>query len=562
MPSWFPNPAPTVRRIRRLLHYFVRSGVFWQAVGLFVFLLAVLVVTALVNGRNNVIAGEIPTAIDAKDRGRYAKLAVQYISLFALLTLLGTLGRFLEETLALLLRRGLTEDLIRYYLGNRAYLRLRAHPEIDNPDQRITEDVKTLTQNALSFVIVVTRSALNFIVFWHVLRSITPTLVWAAAGYAALGSLMTLLIGRRLVGLNMDQLQKEADLRYELVRTRDAAEAIALQHDEGRQGPRLLGRLAIVVENMRKIILRTAILSMFTTAYSYMIIVVPILIVAPLVMNGTAPIGKLTQAADAFRFVVDAFSVIITEFPRLTLLTAVVARLGELTSVIRAPEEESALKLVENGDLVEVRELALTDPTDGHQFFGGGRIGFRVNRGEHTLIVGRPGAGKSELLQALAGLWKSGQGWIVRPPLDRIAFVSPQPYLTPGSLRALFDRDGGASPPTDAEILAALDTVALDELAGRVGGLNEERDWNAKLPLNERQALALARLLILKPTFAVLNEATGNFDGETRQNYYDRLAAAGVTIVTLSTRKLLPDFHKQFVQLPGGSHTVAGPAAA
>lgn len=561
MPSWLPNPAPNLRRTRRLFTYFVHSPEFPKAVALFALLLGLLILMAYLNGLNNRVSGEIPTAIDRRESDRYVSLAVMYVSLFAVLTLLGTASRFFEERLALMLRRGLTEDLIQTYLDNRAYLRLRGIPEIDNPDQRITEDVKTLTTGAVSFVIVLLRAGLNLFVFWTVLWEITPRLNWAAAGYAALGSLITVIIGRKLVGLNIDQLHKEADLRYELVRTRDHAEAIALQHDEGRQCPRLLDRMRIVVENARKIIARTAGLTIFTTAYGYMIVVVPILIVAPLVISGDRPIGKLTQAADAFRFVVDAFSVLINEFPRLTLLTAVVARLGELTKAIRTPTADNGLKLIENGDLLEVRELVLRDPTDGHQFFAGQKLGFKIDRDQHTLIVGKPGSGKSELLQAIAGLWKSGSGWIVRPTLDRIAFVSPQPYLTPSSLRALFTPDHGTS-PADKDLLAALEAVGLDELAGRVGGLDEERDWNGKLPLNERQALALARLLILKPTFAVLNEATGNFDGDTRQNYYDRLAASGVTIVTLSMRKLLPDFHKQFVPIPGGTATVAGPAAA
>jgi vitamin B12/bleomycin/antimicrobial peptide transport system ATP-binding/permease protein len=184
-----------------------------------------------------------------------------------------------------------------------------------------------------------------------------------------------------------------------------------------------------------------------------------------------------------------------------------------------------------------------------------------VDRHQHTLIVGKAGSGKTELLSALAGLWPTGHGWIVRPPLDRIAFVSPDPYITPGTLRQFLVPERGES-PSDRELLEALEIVGLDELAGRVGGLNVDLDWEAKLPISEQQALALARLLILKPTFAVLNEATGTFDGDTRQNYYQKLADYGVTIVTLSARKILPEFHKQFVPIPGGSQTTVGPAAA
>ena len=279
--------------------------------------------------------------------------------------------RFVEERLGLLLRRGLTQFLMENYLAGRAYLRLSNHPELDNPDQRITEDVKTMTSNALSFVLILINSTLSFFVFAQVLRGISPKLVWAAAVYAGFGSLITLVIGKRLVGLNIDQLHKEADLRFELVRTREHAEAIALQHDESRQGPRLLDRLRIVVENMRRIIARNVFLGLFTNAFNLLIPVVPILIVAPLIISGEQELGTVTQSMEAFLIVVNAFSIVVTNFPQLTILAAVVARLSELTTALRTPPKANGLKFEVNGDLLEVRDLVLSDPTDGHQFFAG-----------------------------------------------------------------------------------------------------------------------------------------------------------------------------------------------
>jgi vitamin B12/bleomycin/antimicrobial peptide transport system ATP-binding/permease protein len=558
----FPNPLPSWRRFVRLTALFVRSKAFFPSTLLFVLILLLLGGAAWLNYSNNLIYGDVMTAIDKGDADRFAKCVTQFVLFFLLLTLVGVSKTFIEERLGLLLRRGLTEFLIENYLAGRAYLRLTAHPEVDNPDQRITEDVKTFTANALSFVLIVINSALSFFVMAHILRGISPRLVWAAAVYAALGSLITVVIGKRLVSLNIDQLHKEADLRFELVRTREHAEAIALQHDEARQGPRLLVRLKIVVENMQRIIARNALLGLFTTTFNSLIVVVPILIVAPLVIRGEQEIGKVTQAVDAFRFVVNAFSVLVTEFPRLTLLTAVLARLAQLTAAIRTPPKENGLKLEVNGDLLEVRDLVLSDPTDGHQFFAGCRVNFTIEPGQHTLIVGRPGSGKSELLRTLAGLWATGHGTVIRPPLDRIAFVSPVPYLTPGSLRQLMTPFGQTVSSSNRELLDILSVLHLDELAGRVGGLDNERDWSAALALNERQSLALARLLVIRPKFAVLNEATGTLDGPTRRDFYKRLAELGVTIVTLSARPILPEFHVQHITLPGGMTTTAGPAAA
>jgi putative ATP-binding cassette transporter len=560
--SLFPNPLPTWRRFKRLTALFLRSKSFVPSLMLFIMILLLLWAAAELNYQNNFNYGDVMTAIDKSDAALFRNCVIQFVLFFLLLTVVGVSKTYIEERLGLLLRRGLTEFLIENYLAGRAYLRLTSYSEVDNPDQRMTEDVKTLTANALSFVLIVINSALSFYYMAYILRGITPRLVWAAAIYAILGSLITLIIGKRLVRLNYNQLQKEADLRFELVRTREHAEAIALQHDEARQGPRLLNRLRIVVENMRRIIARNALLGLFTTTFNNLIIVVPILIVAPLVIRGEQEIGKVTQAVDAFRFVVNAFSVLVTEFPRLTLLTAVLARLGQLTAAIHTPPKANGLKHEINGDLLEVRDLILSDPTDGHQFFAGCHVNFKIEPGQHTLIVGRPGSGKSELLRTLAGLWATGHGTVIRPPLDRIAFVSPVPYLTPGSLRQLMTPFGETISSSNRELLDILAVLHLDELAGRVGGLDKERDWSSALALNERQSLALARLLVVRPKFAVLNEATGTLDGATRRDFYKRLAELGVTVVTLSARAILPEFHVQHITLPGGMTTAAGPAAA
>lgn len=553
------GPGRNFRRFVRLTRLFVRSPVFPRAAGLFSLLMLLLWAQTKISIRNNRIGGDIFTAIDNGDATEYWNLALWYIGLFLLLTVVDVCFRFGEERLGLLLRRGLTEHLIDRYLGGRSYLRLLDQPEVDNPDQRISEDVKTLAGNALSFLLIVVRAVAYLFAFSAVLKGITPKLVWAALAYAAVGSLVTLLVGKRLVRLNIDQIHKEANLRFELVRTRENAQAIALQHDESRQRPRLLDRLADVIANYRRIITRNAFLGLATTSFNYLIAVIPVLIVAPLVLGGQAKIGVLYRSVDAFRYVVNAFSVLITEFPRLTLLTAVTARLGELAGAIAAPPKKNGIYIEEDGDLLAVESLALTDPVDGHRFFAG--MTFEVTPGEHLLLVGRPGSGKSELALALAGLWPAGYGKIIRPPLDRIAFVPPEPYLTPGSLRHVLAPDPASACVTTEGLHEALGAVGLEAIAERVGGLDAERDWDVCLSLNERQALALARLLVAPPKFAVLDEAMTALDAETRESYYQRLVKAGVTIVSLAPRRVLPEFHNRTIILPGGSASQAPTAA-
>jgi len=554
-----PEPGLTLRRLVRLAGLFVRSPVFPPAAVLFGLLMALLASQTFITLRNNRILSDIFTAIENKDAGAYFTLALFYLGFYVLLTGVDVTFRYFEERLGLLLRRGLTQHLIDRYLAGRSYLRLLDRPEVDNPDQRISEDVKTLTGNALSFLLIVVRAVVYLIAFSAVLKGITPRLVWAALAYSVVGSVLTLLIGKRLVRLNIDQIHKEANLRFELVRTRENAQAIALEREEGRQRPRLLDKLSDVIANYRLIITRNAFLGLATTGFNYLIFVIPILIVAPLILAGQMPLGKLAQSVDAFRYVVNAFAVLITEFPRLTLLTAVIARLGELVGAMAAPPKRNGLVVDEDGDLLAVESLALTDPGDGHRYFAG--MSFEVAPGEHLLVVGRPGSGKSELALALAGLWPTGYGKIIRPPLDRLAFVPPEPYLTPGSLRNVLAPDPDSACVADAGLHEALAAVGLEAIVERVGGLDTERDWNAHLSLNERQALALARLLVVPPKFAVLDEVVTALDAETRASFYQRLVKAGVTIVTLAPRRVLPEFHHRTILLPGGSASQAPTAA-
>jgi putative ATP-binding cassette transporter len=554
-----PEPGLNVRRLVRLAGLFVRSPVFPAAAGVFALLMVLLASQTFITLRNNKILSDIFTAIDNQDAAAYSSLALFYLGFYVLLTGVDVTFRFFEERLSLLLRRGLTQHLIDRYLGGRSYLRLLDRPEVDNPDQRISEDVRTLTGNALSFLLIVVRAVVYLIAFSAVLKGITPRLVWAALAYSVAGSVVTLLIGKRLVRLNINQIHKEANLRFELVRTRENAQAIALEREEGRQRPRLLDKLADVIANYRLIITRNAFLGLATTGFNYLIFVIPILIVAPLILAGQMPLGKLAQSVDAFRYVVNAFAVLITEFPRLTLLTAVIARLGELVTAMAVPPKRNGLVVEEDGDVLAVESLALTDPGDGHRYFAG--MSFEVVPGEHLLIVGRPGSGKSELALALAGLWPAGFGKITRPPLDRIAFVPPEPYLTPGSLRHVLAPDPASGCVTDEGLHEALGAVGLEAIAERVGGLETERDWNAHLSLNERQALALARLLVMPPKFAVLDEVVTALDAETRESFYQRLVRAGVTIITLAPRRVLPEFHRRTILLPGGSASQAPTAA-
>ncbi|MFL5329038.1 MAG: ABC transporter ATP-binding protein/permease [Gemmataceae bacterium] len=544
--------SSTTRRLIRLTRLFIASRYFWPAVALFSVILTLLTVLSRLNVYNVEYIGDLTTAMKDRKSVRFWQIALVLAGLCFVISGFSAVKQYVEERLALLLREGLTRHLLDRYLDHRAYLRLADQTEVDNPDQRITEDVKTLTGSSLSFAIILSNAVINCITFTHQLWKITPHLVWAAYTYALVGTTLTILIGKRLVALNIRQLKKEADFRFEMVRTREHAEAIAVQHDEVRLMPRLVTKLGAVIINWKAYILRNAFLTQFTQFYNLLYVgqqpIVSALVVAPLYFaSDTMEFGVFVKSAASFVFVVNAISVIVTDFPRVTQITAAFSRLGELRTAMDDMTNTNGIEVWEAPNQVSAENLTLLDPSDGHVFVE--NLNFEVAAGKHLLVVGPAGSGKSELMRALAGIWRKGHGKIIRPPLDQIAFLPPQPYLTPGTLQNLLSPDRPGAPSADPmRVREALAVVGLMPVVDRVGGLNVERDWSM-LSLGERQALMLAEMLVTPPRFAVLDEATSTLDARTRTDLYIRLARAGTTIITLSAHPVLPDFHKQRLDL-------------
>src|SRR5262249_3106287 len=231
---------------------------------------------------------------------------------------------------------------------------LRANGEIDNPDQRISEDVRSFTSTTLSFVLLILNGTLTAIAFSGVLWAISRTLFLVALAYAGVGSFLTVVFGYRLVGLNYAQLDREADFRADLVHTRANAEALALSQNEPGVLRRLERHLDALVSNFRRITSVNRNLGFFTTGYNYMIQIIPALIVGPLFMRGDVEFGVVTQSAMAFSQLLGAFSLIVTQFQSISSFTAVIARLGSLGEAIEKSEAASSLshERCEHGDML------------------------------------------------------------------------------------------------------------------------------------------------------------------------------------------------------------------
>jgi putative ATP-binding cassette transporter len=313
-------------RFVRAIKTFAQSDVGWKAKLIFAALVLLLCAANALNVVNSYVGRNFMTAIADRNMPGFVRQAFIYIGVFAALTLVAVIARFGEERLGLLWRDTMTRGILLRYLADGTYQRLNVSGAIANPDQRISEDVRAFTVTTLSFALMALNSAFTIVAFSGVLWTISPLLFGVAVLYAA--------IGRPLIKLNYDQLDKEASFRSQLIEVRNNAEAISAARNEGPQMIQLLSRLDELVANFRKITSINRNVGFFTTGYNWMIQIIPALIIAPAFIERKIEFGVITQSAVAFATLVAAFSLIVTQFQSLSSYAAVVARLSALVEAV------------------------------------------------------------------------------------------------------------------------------------------------------------------------------------------------------------------------------------
>jgi putative ATP-binding cassette transporter len=513
-------------------------------------LLVSLLVQSGLNVVNSYVGRDFMTAIAAREPHRYSVFALLYVGVFAVLTVVDVFYQYTQDRLKLLWRQWLTQHFVDRYLSGQAYCRLLRRSEIDNPDQRISQDINTFTATTVSFALTILNSTITILAFAGVLWSITPWLFLAAVLYALFGSVLTMVLGRRLVGLNNLQLKKEADLRYELIRTREYADTIALLHGEKREETRIGGRLQNAVDNFLAIITVIRNLGFFTSGFKYLVAVIPVLIVAPRYLRGEIEFGVVTQAAMAFAQVVgQATQLIVVQFQNLAEYLAVVRRLGTLWDAISeaAAPPRKALQIVEDDTRVAYDQLTLRTPKEGRLLIN--KLSVEVPRGKRLLIEGPNGAGKSALFRATAGIWMEGEGRIFRPHRDQLMVLPQRPYTAPGSLRDQLLYGLPVEELSSDQLLATLHAVKLAPLLERVGGLDVEQDWANTLSPGEQQLLAFARLLLANPPFALLDEAVSALNPQRCKQLYQILFRTSISYISVADHVSIREYHDMVLEL-------------
>ncbi|KAK6934779.1 ABC transporter-like, ATP-binding domain [Dillenia turbinata] len=387
----------------------------------------------------NFLGRDFYNALANKDQEQFTKQLFYYLGAFAGGIPFFVLRDYARDTLALRWRSWMTCYYMERYLKDQTFYKIQSQSIIDNPDQRIVDDLSSFTGTALSLSLTIFNSAVDLISFSNILYGIYPPLFVVLLAYSIGGTVLSIFLGKGLVNLNFLQEKKEADFRYGLVRVRENAESIAFYGGEENEIELLLQRFRSAFENLTKLLISSRNLEFFTNGYRYLIQILPAAVVAPMYFSGKIEFGVINQSVSAFNHILGDFSLIVYQFQAISAFSAVIDRLGEFDDVLDSSSsrsssenaEEISLKycsmeksdllddlLVSNGSLpleksqkiLSIENLTLQTPTNKAILIR--NLSLEINEKDHLLITGPSGGGKTSLLRAMAGLWSTGRGKI------------------------------------------------------------------------------------------------------------------------------------------------------
>jgi vitamin B12/bleomycin/antimicrobial peptide transport system ATP-binding/permease protein len=493
------------------------------------------------------------------------------------------LDLYLMQRFIIRWRVWLTHRVTGDWLDGDAYYRGRflagfGDEPIDNPDQRIQQDIdifttgtgpetntptvgtsQTLVFGAITSIV----SVVSFTpILWSLAGPLTvfgvtvpKALFWLALVYVFFTTVVAFWIGRPLIRLSFRNELTNAAFRYALVRLRDAGEAVGFYRGERAERSRLMTRFAAIITNYRAFVRRGVLFQGWNRSVHQIVSPLPTVVQIPRVFAGEIQLGDMTQSSSAFLSVHDSLSFFRAVYDSFAGYRAAIIRLdGLLTANERAralpaltalPSTDGSVEL----DDVEVRTPAgvqLVDPLD-----------VRLDPGDSLVITGESGTGKTTLLRSLAQLWPFTSGTL-HSPEGATMFLSQMPYVPLGDLRSVVSYPGEGGDFGDAAVHAALDTVALGHLGSR---LDEVADWAKVLSPGEQQRIAFARVLLIKPSGVFLDESTSALDEGQEFALYRSLRTQlpDCIVVSVSHRGTVEQHHRRRLELLGGGGWRLGP---
>jgi putative ATP-binding cassette transporter len=575
------NLRAAIATVLRIALPFFRSDQRWTAIGLLAAVIGLQLFSVWIDVRYSQWNNTFYTAIQKKDWATFAhQLFVVFTWIAVLAIVTSVYQTYLQQWLQIRWRAWMTQRYSARWMANGTHYRMRiAGNAADNPDQRIAEDTDRFTGTTLAIVVQLLGQIVSFFSFLFILWMLTSGkpliffgeryyipgfLVWAALAYAVVGTWIAHKVGQPLVGINFLRQRYDADFRFALVRLRENAEEVALLKGEPAEREVLDLRFRNVIQNFYRLMGRTKTLNFYQVTYNQIAIVFPFIVLGPLYFAGIMELGDLTQAAYAFGVVQTALSFFVSNYDSLASWKSVVDRLDGFEKAVGAAEaqESAGPRLVDDaaGKTLAIADLAVGLP-DGRTIVTVPKLA--IEPGEHALVTGPSGSGKTTLFRALSGVWPFGSGTVSIPAGTKLMILPQRAYLPLGTLRAALAYPEDADTVTHERAEAVLRAVGLGAF---VPEMDEAHHWQNRLSGGEQQRVGIARAILQKPDWLLLDEATAALDEKAEEQVHLLLRESlpDTAIISIGHRASLSEYHEKGYAVradgSGGSRLEAVPA--
>lgn len=565
-----------VRRVWALSAPYFSSEEKWKARGMLVAIVALNLGMVYMNVLFNDWNKYFYDALQQKNSAEFWHQLGRFSYLAFIWVVVTVYQFYLTQMLQIRWRAWMTGHYLQRWLEGQAFYRMElarftaaaTNPDAtpDNPDQRIQEDIDQFTSQTLGLTMGLLSSAVTLVSFVGILWSLSGAfgftfngteysipgfMVWMAAIYCAVGSVLTHYIGRRQIPLNFKQQKLEADFRHSLIRVREYSEAIALERGEASVRAQLGQRFTSLLGNLLTLVKAQKNLVWFTSFFRQAAVVFPLIVAAPRYFSGAIELGTLFQISGAFGEVQGALSWFVESYRGLAVWRATTDRLTSFEASFEATAPVNtalaAPESIAESNGFSAHQLGLSLP-NGTELLA--RTDLLAQRGDRILLQGPSGSGKSTLFRAIAGIWPFTHG-DVHAPADSM-FIAQRSFFPDGPLREALAYPQPPGTYTDAQLQQALVDALLPHLAD---ALDRADAWGQKLSGGEQQRLAIARVLLKQPQWVFADEATSALDAEAEATLYQRLSdlvtQRGGGMVSIAHRPSVATFHtRQWVLMP------------
>ncbi|XP_077101440.1 lysosomal cobalamin transporter ABCD4 isoform X2 [Siphateles boraxobius] len=546
------------------------------SVRMFMTLLGVTLSVQLVIYQVGLIPSQFYEVLSEKSYGKFKDLVMFAVLLILVNSTLKSLDQYISSLLYVSWRKSLTEEIHNTYFKGRVYYTLNIQcKDIDNPDQRISQDVERLCKQMSTMASRLLISPFTVTYYTYQCFNSAGWIGFVSIfGYFVAGTIVNKILIGPIVSMLVEQEKLEGDFRFKHMQIRVNAESAAFYRAGKVEHIRTDRRLQMLLSTQRSLMNKELWLYIGVNTFDYLGSILSYIVIAIPIFagqyDGLTP-GELSALVSKNAFVciylINCFTQLIDLSTTVSDVAGYTHRIGELRDAMADIakkqcdyERDRELHSVPADTAFVLDRLSYKSPRSEELLVKD--LTLKISQGMHLLVVGNTGTGKTSLLRVLNGLWEPCSGSVEMTTCfgpRGVLFLPQKAYLTDGTLREqviypLNDIYPSSGSIDDERILKYLELVGLSNLLTRIGGLDTQVDWNwyDVLSPGEMQRLCFARLFYLQPKYAVLDEATSALTEEAEGQLYKACKQLGMTLISLGHRSTLEKHHDVMLRLCGG----------